>query len=204
MGRGFRPLALLQDQPPGAVERRGQAHRQCAGGGRRPLHRSRRDGAGGQIRPARHHRRARGPRSPIPGCRARSTRAASRTSANASAAISASRASISAARSSAPRTRRRWRNTAAAGIPSASTSRSAPRPALVVGAGPAGPGMRPRAGPARLSRSSLVEAETTLGGHLRDVVRLPGLAEWGRVITYREGQLEPHGQCRRSCAAPAW
>jgi dimethylamine/trimethylamine dehydrogenase len=35
----------------------------------------------------------------------------------------------------------------------------------------------------------LLEATPHLGGHLRDVVRLPGLAEWGRVITWRETQL---------------
>ena len=35
----------------------------------------------------------------------------------------------------------------------------------------------------------LLEATPHLGGHLRDVVRLPGLAEWGRVISWRETQL---------------
>jgi dimethylamine/trimethylamine dehydrogenase len=35
----------------------------------------------------------------------------------------------------------------------------------------------------------LCEGEKELGGHLRHVARLPGLAEWGRVIDYREGQL---------------
>jgi dimethylamine/trimethylamine dehydrogenase len=60
--------------------------------------------------------------------------------------------------------------------------------ALVVGAGPAGLECARVLG-LRGYRVSLVEAETTLGGHLRDVIRLPGLAEWGRVITYREGQL---------------
>ncbi|MFI5017681.1 MAG: FAD-dependent oxidoreductase, partial [Dongiales bacterium] len=60
--------------------------------------------------------------------------------------------------------------------------------ALVVGAGPAGLECARVLG-MRGYRVSLVEAETTLGGHLRDVIRLPGLAEWGRVITYREGQL---------------
>jgi Thioredoxin reductase len=78
-----------------------------------------------------------------------------------------------------------------------------------VGAGPAGLECARVLG-LRGYRVSLVEAETTLGGHLRDVIRLPGLAEWGRVITYREGQLarmanveilrgRRHGE-RRRCA----
>src|SRR5215475_1703257 len=66
----------------------------------------------------------------------------------------------------------------------------APNPgtALVVGAGPSGLECARVLG-MRGYKVSLVEADTTLGGHLRDVIRLPGLAEWGRVITYREGQL---------------
>jgi dimethylamine/trimethylamine dehydrogenase len=65
-----------------------------------------------------------------------------------------------------------------------------PRPtnALVVGAGPSGLECARVLG-RRGYKVTLVEAETTLGGHLRDIIRLPGLAEWGRVITYREGQL---------------
>jgi dimethylamine/trimethylamine dehydrogenase len=38
-------------------------------------------------------------------------------------------------------------------------------------------------------KTHLLEAEVQLGGHLRHVVQLPGLAEWGRVVTWREGQL---------------
>ena len=66
----------------------------------------------------------------------------------------------------------------------------APNPgtALVVGAGPSGLECARVLGQ-RGYKVSLVEADATLGGHLRDVIRLPGLAEWGRVITYREGQL---------------
>ena len=66
------------------------------------------------------------PPSRIPGCRARSTRGVPRTSASASAAMSACRASTSATPSSAPRTRRRWRSIAAAGIPSASRQPRSP------------------------------------------------------------------------------
>ncbi len=60
--------------------------------------------------------------------------------------------------------------------------------ALVVGAGPAGLECARVLG-LRGYRVTLVEAEATLGGHLRSVTRLPGLAEWGRVIGYRETQL---------------
>ncbi|MEA2780653.1 MAG: dimethylamine/trimethylamine dehydrogenase [Rhodospirillaceae bacterium] len=63
-----------------------------------------------------------------------------------------------------------------------------PVSALVVGAGPAGLECARVLG-LRGYKVSLVEAETTLGGHLRDVIRLPNLAEWGRVIAYREGRL---------------
>jgi dimethylamine/trimethylamine dehydrogenase len=63
-----------------------------------------------------------------------------------------------------------------------------PTDVLVVGAGPSGLECARVLG-LRGYKVSLVEAETTLGGHLRDVVRLPGLAEWGRVISFREVQL---------------
>lgn len=59
---------------------------------------------------------------------------------------------------------------------------------LVVGAGPAGLECTRVLG-RRGYRTHLVEADATLGGHLRNVVRLPGLAEWGRVVTLRETQL---------------
>ena len=35
----------------------------------------------------------------------------------------------------------------------------------------------------------LREAEAALGGHWKDVVRMPRLEEWARVTTYREAQL---------------
>lgn len=59
---------------------------------------------------------------------------------------------------------------------------------LVVGAGPAGLECARVLG-RRGYRTHLVEADTVLGGHLRNVVQLPGLAEWGRVVTLRETQL---------------
>ncbi len=60
---------------------------------------------------------------------------------------------------------------------------------LVVGAGPAGLECARVLG-RRGYRTHLVEAETTLGGHLRNVAELPGLREWFRVVDLREMQLK--------------
>jgi dimethylamine/trimethylamine dehydrogenase len=60
---------------------------------------------------------------------------------------------------------------------------------LVVGAGPAGLECARVLG-RRGYQVHLCDAEAELGGHLRHVIRLPGLAEWGRVIRLREGQLQ--------------
>jgi dimethylamine/trimethylamine dehydrogenase len=67
----------------------------------------------------------------------------------------------------------------------------APRPdtVLVVGGGPAGLECA-RVLALRGYQVDLCEADETLGGHLRDVVTLPHLAEWGRVTAYREQQLK--------------
>ncbi|MET2830968.1 FAD-dependent oxidoreductase [Mesorhizobium shangrilense] len=59
---------------------------------------------------------------------------------------------------------------------------------LVVGAGPAGLECARVLGE-RGYDVHLREAEPELGGHLRDVLKYPGLSEWGRVTTYRETQL---------------
>ena len=59
---------------------------------------------------------------------------------------------------------------------------------LVVGAGPAGLECARVLG-MRGYDVHLVEAEKDVGGHLKEVIRYPGLSEWGRLITYREGQL---------------
>jgi dimethylamine/trimethylamine dehydrogenase len=59
---------------------------------------------------------------------------------------------------------------------------------LVVGAGPAGLECARVLG-LRGYEVHLRDAEDEIGGHLRDVMRYPGLAEWGRVISYREGQI---------------
>ncbi|MGE4251412.1 MAG: FAD-dependent oxidoreductase [Parvibaculaceae bacterium] len=63
-----------------------------------------------------------------------------------------------------------------------------PEMVLVVGAGPSGLECARVLG-RRGYEVHLVEAKEQLGGHLRDVVRLPGLAEWGRVYDYRENQI---------------
>jgi dimethylamine/trimethylamine dehydrogenase len=60
---------------------------------------------------------------------------------------------------------------------------------LVVGAGPAGLECARVLGE-RGYDVHLAEAEKEVGGHMRDVIRYPGLAEWGRLITYRETQLD--------------
>ena len=59
---------------------------------------------------------------------------------------------------------------------------------LVVGAGPAGLECARVLG-MRGYDVHLREADGEVGGHMRDVMRYPGLAEWGRVITYRQGQI---------------
>ena len=59
---------------------------------------------------------------------------------------------------------------------------------LVVGGGPAGLECARVLGE-RGYDVHLCEAETELGGHLRNVVRYPRLNEWNRVVTYRQIQL---------------
>ena len=59
---------------------------------------------------------------------------------------------------------------------------------LVVGAGPAGMECARVLG-LRGYDVHLRDATAELGGHIKDVMRYPGLSEWGRVITYRENQL---------------
>ena len=153
----------------------------------RPLHRSRRDGAGDQVRPDRPHRRRaasiadpflprkidEGRTEDICGC------------IGCNICISRFNLGSTIICTQNPTVmeeyRRGWH-------PERFDKPERSEAALVVGAGPAGLECARVLG-MRGYRVSLVEAETTLGGHLRDVIRLPGLAEWGRVITYREGQL---------------
>lgn len=60
---------------------------------------------------------------------------------------------------------------------------------LVVGAGPSGLECARVLG-RRGYDVHLCEARETLGGHMQDVVKLPGLAEWARVVHYRESQIQ--------------
>lgn len=59
---------------------------------------------------------------------------------------------------------------------------------MVVGAGPAGLECARVLGK-RGYEVDLIEATNSVGGHMRDVVALPGLAEWNRVVTWRKSQL---------------
>ena len=63
---------------------------------------------------------------------------------------------------------------------------------LVVGAGPAGSECAHVLG-RRGYDVHLVEAESEIGGHVRDVMRYPGMAEWGRITSYRQTQLDKLG-----------
>ncbi len=61
---------------------------------------------------------------------------------------------------------------------------------LVVGAGPAG--LEAAVGLARRGADMvhLVDSADQVGGHLRQVIDLPGLREWGRFIDHRKVQIE--------------
>ena len=60
---------------------------------------------------------------------------------------------------------------------------------LVVGAGPAGMECARVLGE-RGYQVHLCDGDKDLGGHWKDIVRLPRLSEWARVISYRETQLK--------------
>ncbi len=64
-----------------------------------------------------------------------------------------------------------------------------PGSVLVVGAGPAGLECARILGE-RGYDVHLRDTSSEPGGHVKDVQRMPGLAEWGRVITYRTIQLD--------------
>ena len=65
---------------------------------------------------------------------------------------------------------------------------SDPCSVLVVGAGPAGLECARVLGE-RGYNVHLREAQGETGGNIRDVMRYPGLAKWGRIVIYRETQL---------------
>ena len=60
---------------------------------------------------------------------------------------------------------------------------------LVVGAGPAGMECAMVLAKRGMRRVHIVDAEREPGGAMRWIPRLPGLAEWGRVVSYRQDQL---------------
>ena len=61
---------------------------------------------------------------------------------------------------------------------------------LVIGAGPAGMECAMVLGKREMRRVHLVDSASEIGGHMRWVPRLPGLGEWGRVVNYRQIQLD--------------
>jgi dimethylamine/trimethylamine dehydrogenase len=63
------------------------------------------------------------------------------------------------------------------------------QPVLIVGAGPAGLEAAVTLGKRGFDAVHLVDAASELGGHLRWMTRMPGLATWRRVVEYRERQL---------------
>ncbi len=68
-------------------------------------------------------------------------------------------------------------------------AKNADRNVLVVGGGPAGMECAMVLGKRGMHSVHLVEAEPEIGGILRWIPKLPGLAEWRRVVSYREYQL---------------
>ncbi|MDX6598187.1 MAG: dimethylamine/trimethylamine dehydrogenase [Gaiellales bacterium] len=62
--------------------------------------------------------------------------------------------------------------------------------ALVVGGGPAGMECALTLARRGAARVRLVERAPAMGGHLGLLTRLPGLAEWGRVVAYRMAALK--------------
>jgi dimethylamine/trimethylamine dehydrogenase len=68
-------------------------------------------------------------------------------------------------------------------------ARNRDRSVLVIGAGPAGLECAMVLGKRGMEMVHLVDGADEPGGHLRWVSRLPGLAEWRRVIDYRLGQI---------------
>ena len=60
---------------------------------------------------------------------------------------------------------------------------------LVVGAGPAGMECARVLG-MRGYDVHLCESENEIGGHVRDLMRYPGMAEWGRITSYGKGQID--------------
>lgn len=68
-------------------------------------------------------------------------------------------------------------------------ARNADLDVLVVGAGPAGMECARILGERGMRRVHLVEAQEEIGGVLRWYTHFTGLAQWGRVVSYRKAQL---------------
>jgi dimethylamine/trimethylamine dehydrogenase len=71
-----------------------------------------------------------------------------------------------------------------------SKAANAEKTVLVLGAGPAGMECAMVLGKRGLSAVHLVDEQDALGGSMREISAYPNLGEWGRVITYRQIQLQ--------------
>jgi dimethylamine/trimethylamine dehydrogenase len=71
-----------------------------------------------------------------------------------------------------------------------STAANAEKTVLVLGAGPAGMECAMVLGKRGMSAVHLLDEHDTLGGSMREISAYPNLGEWGRVITYRQIQLQ--------------
>jgi dimethylamine/trimethylamine dehydrogenase len=69
-------------------------------------------------------------------------------------------------------------------------ARNSGLPVLIVGAGPAGLECAVTLGKRGFEHVHVVDAADGIGGTMRWIPRLPGLAEWSRVVDYRRLQLE--------------
>jgi dimethylamine/trimethylamine dehydrogenase len=69
-------------------------------------------------------------------------------------------------------------------------ARNADREVLVIGAGAAGLECALVLGKRGIQRVYLVDSSSEVGGYAALAARLPGLAEWGRVVDWRRTQLE--------------
>jgi dimethylamine/trimethylamine dehydrogenase len=67
---------------------------------------------------------------------------------------------------------------------------NAEKTVLVLGAGPAGMECAMVLGKRGMSAVHLLDEHDTLGGSMREISAYPNLGEWGRVIAYRQIQLE--------------
>lgn len=69
-------------------------------------------------------------------------------------------------------------------------AKNAEKDVLIVGAGPAGMECARVLGERGMRRIHLVDAEQEMGGILRWITQLPRLGEWGRVLNYRQIQID--------------